>query len=164
MPDTPIQFEHTPCVGPGKAVHLRFWARNRESGELLQYGEDLKYLHGGFGGVFPKVERILDGGLRGEHRAVLLDPDEGYGRRDPELIIEQALEELPEEAHMPGSILFGELPDGREHPFTVISIAHDRAILDGNHPWAELPLEFTFEILDIREATAEECAIGYPLF
>lgn len=163
MPTKSARSQSKICIGPGKAVRLRFWARHRTSGELLQYGEDLSYLHGAFGGVFQKVQQVLDGSQCGDQRTVQLDPDEAYGHRDPRLVIERSREEIPEEAHSLGSVLFGELADGREHPFSVIQIDADRLILDGNHPWAGLPLEFTFEVLAIREATAEECALGHPL-
>lgn len=142
------------AVAPGLAVRLRFWARRRDSRELLQYGEDLWYVHGGFGGVFPRVEQALEGLRCGERAVVELEPQDGYGTRDPDLLIVQPLHSLPDEELVPGTVLFGELPDGREHPFSVVSIDADQVLLDGNHPWAGLPLEFTFEVLDIRAGIA----------
>jgi FKBP-type peptidyl-prolyl cis-trans isomerase SlyD len=151
-------------VAVGQVVHLCYWARRRDTGELLQYGEDLRYLHGGFGGVFPRVEQALAGLRCGERTVVAIEPADGYGERDPALLIVQSLHTLPEDEQLtPGSVLFGALPDGREHPYTVIRIDSDRVLLDGNHPWAGLPLEFTLEVIDIRSATRGECAAGRPL-
>lgn len=152
------------AVAVGQVVRLRFWARQRDTRELLQYGEDLCYLHGGFGGVFPRVEQALVGLRCGEHAVVSLEPEDGYGLRDPELLIVQSVNTLPDDEELTlGSVLFGELPDGREHPFTVVRIESEQIHLDGNHPWAGLPLEFTFEVLDIRSATPGECAAGRPI-
>lgn len=152
------------AVATGQVVRLQFWARQRDTRELLQYGEDLWYLHGGFGGVFPRVEQALTGLRCGERAVVSLEPQDGYGMRDPALHIIQSVHSLPDDEELtPGSVLFGELPDGREHPFTVVRIESDQVHLDGNHPWAGLPLEFTFEVLDIRSATAGECAAGRPI-
>lgn len=154
----------TAVVAAGQVVHLRYWARRRDTGELLQYGEDLRYLHGGFGGVFPRVEQALAGLRCGERAVVAIEPADGYGERDPALLIVQSLHALPEDEDLgPGSVLFGALPDGREHPYTVIRIDSDRVLLDGNHPWAGLPLEFTFDVLEIRSATFGECTAGRPL-
>ncbi|HEY9199093.1 MAG TPA: hypothetical protein VIR60_06980 [Gammaproteobacteria bacterium] len=151
VPDTAI-------VAHGHAVRLRFWARHRESRELLQYGDDLWYTHGGFGGVFPRVEQALDGLRCGERAVVELEPQDGYGRRDPALFIVQSLDSLPDEDLVPGAVLFGELADGREHPFIVVRVEADQVLLDGNHPWAGLPLEFTFEVLEIRTPAATGAA------
>jgi len=151
------------AVAAGHAVRLRFWARRRDNRELLQYGEDLWYLHGRFGGVFPRVEQALTGLRCGERAVVTLEPEDGYGVRDPALVIVQSRHNLPDEEELtPGCVLFGELSDGREHPFTVVRVESDQVQLDGNHPWAGLPLEFTFEVLDIRTATSGECAAGRP--
>ena len=152
------------AVTTGQVVRLQFWARQRDTRELLQYGADFCYLHGGFGGVFPRVEQALAGLRCGERAVVTLEPQDGYGLRDPALLIVQSVNSLPDEEELTlGSVLFGELPDGTEHPYTVVRIEAEQAHLDGNHPWAGMPLEFTFEVLDIRSATPGEYAAGRPI-
>jgi FKBP-type peptidyl-prolyl cis-trans isomerase SlyD len=143
-------------------VRLRYWARASEDGDLLQYGQDLWYLHGGYGGVFSKVEAALEGREIGDRIELTLTPEEGYGHRDPSLVVVQPKVTIPEEAWQLGAVLAGELPDGGERPFVVTALDEDTITLDGNHPWAGRSLHFTFEVLESRPSTAEERHLGYP--
>ena len=166
MYSTNLAVQEEPSIGridSDRAVRLRFWARDRDSGELLQYGDDLSYIHGGYGGVFPKVEKHLAGCLIGDRVEVNLDPAEGYGIRDPERVILQPKSQIPEEAWVPGTAIDGELPDGREMPFVVTEVGNTWVRLDANHPWAGKNLLFTFEVLAVREGNREELRMGFPL-
>lgn len=151
------------AVAPDRVVRLRFWAREQKSRELLQYGEDLQYLHGGRDGMFPRVESALSGSRPGERVELLLRPEDGYGERDPERVIVQPRFTIPEEAWRPGFMIMGELPDGREAPYTVVAVDEDTITLDGNHPWAGKLLHFTFEVIEVRESTREERRCGFVL-
>lgn len=151
-----------PRIATDKAVRLRFWARESRSGELLQFGEDLTYLHGGYGGVFPKIEAQLSGCGLNERIQVRLSPEEGYGEYRPDRLILQPRANLPEAAAEIGRVLHGELPDGAEHPYIVVAVDEDSITLDGNHPWAGKHLEFTFEIMEIRDSIEAERRAGFP--
>lgn len=150
-------------VGPGKVVRLRFWAREQQSQELLQYGDELRYLHGGSDGMFPRVEATLAGARSGDRLELVLAAEEGYGEHDPGKLIVQPRETIPEEAWMPGYMLMGELPDGQEVPFTVVQVDEVGITLDGNHPWAGKYLHFTFEVMDVRDSTEGERRTGFIL-
>lgn len=150
-------------IGHGKVVRLRFWARERGSGELLQFGDDLSYLHGGYGGVFPKIEARLEGlGLNGRAQAELA-PEEGYGEYDPRRVIVQPRHTLPDEAAEIGCVLHGEAADGTEQPYVVIAVDDTAVTLDANHPWAGKSLLFHFEVLELRDSTEAERRAGFPL-
>lgn len=154
---TPLQ-----RIDRDKVVRLRFWAHERLSGELLQYGEDLTYLHGGYGGVFPKVEtRLTDCGVN-TRVEVDLSPAEGYGERDPQRVVTQARHSLPPEAAEIGQVLYGELPDGTEHPYVVVAVDNETVTLDGNHPWAGKELSFVFEVMEVRDSIDAERRAGFP--
>jgi FKBP-type peptidyl-prolyl cis-trans isomerase SlyD len=43
----------------------------------------------------------------------------------------------------------------------VVAVENDEAVLDANHPLAGKTLTFDVEVLDVREATAEELAHGH---
>ena len=149
-------------IGRDKVVRLRFWARERGGGELLQFGEDLSYLHGGYGGMFPKLEACLEGldlnaGVEAE-----LEPDEGYGVYDPQRVIARPRHSLPGEAAEIGCVLYGEAEDGTEHPYVVTAVDDEQITLDGNHPWAGKSLRFRFEVLVLRDSTEAERRAGFP--
>jgi FKBP-type peptidyl-prolyl cis-trans isomerase SlyD len=88
---------------------------------------------------------------------VNLSSDEAFGQYDPELVVTEALSELPAEVII-GMEVDGYLDEDGEDVviYTVTAIEGDRATLDGNHPLAGIDLVFKGKILDIEEATPEE--------
>ena len=150
-------------VGKDKVVRLEFRVSDAASGHLLQYGDDLIYLHGGYGGAFPKVEQALDGCTIGDRRSSTLSPEEGYGDRDPNLVLVLASEEFQQQSINTGAVVEGELANGESIMFTVADITDDNVTLDGNHPFAGKSLNFEFEVLEIRDSTPSERAAGLPL-
>ena len=153
--------EYIEEVSRDKVVRLRFRIQDESTGKLLQYGDDLFYLHGGYGGAFPKVEQAMEGCRVGDRVEVALAPDEGYGHRRPDLVLELPSAEFAGDIPATGSSVDGELPDGRSMSFTVSGTADDRVILDANHPFAGKSLGFGFEVLDIRDSTEAERAAGF---
>lgn len=151
------------AIGPEKVVCLRFWARDAANRELLQFGEDLHYLHGGYGSMFEKIETALEHALCGERVEITIAPEEGYGKRDESGVITQRKDSIPAEAWEPGFVLMGAMPDGREVPFTVVAVGDEMITLDCNHPWAGKHLHFTFEVMSIRDSTEGERRAGYVL-
>lgn len=147
-------------ISQDKVVRLGFRISELPAGRTLQYGDDLVYLHGGYGGAFPKVELALEGRQVGERVTVELAPEEGYGTHRPELVLSlssAAFEQLPEA----GESVDGCLPDGRSMVFTVSAVDGDSVLLDGNHPFAGKHLKFAFEVLDIRDSSEAERSAGF---
>ncbi len=153
--------EYTEEVSRDKVVRLRFRIQDESTGKALQYGDDLFYLHGGYGGAFPKVELAMEGRRIGERVEVKLAPEEGYGYRQPDLVLELPSTEFAGDIPEAGSAVEGQLPDGRSMTFSVSEISGDRVVLDANHPFADKFLVFDFEILDIRDSTESERAAGF---
>ena len=77
----------TDRITPDKVVGLRFRIVDESTGHLLQYGDELVYLHGGYGGAFPKVERAMEGRSVGDHIELTLAPEEGYGHHRSDLVL-----------------------------------------------------------------------------
>jgi FKBP-type peptidyl-prolyl cis-trans isomerase SlyD len=149
------------AVAPDKVVRLRFQVSDAGSGELLQYGDDLFYLHGGYGGAFPKVEQVMQGRRVGDSASVCLAPEEGYGDRDPALIIEVPLAHFEEDLPRPGESVRVNRDDGVPMLFTVSEVSATRVTLDGNHPFAGRNLAFVFEVLAVRDSLAAERRAGF---
>ncbi|MEA2078942.1 MAG: hypothetical protein U9P00_03640, partial [Pseudomonadota bacterium] len=123
-------------VAQDKVVGLRFRITDESSGRLLQYGDDLVYLHGGYGGAFPKVERAMEGRRVGDSIDLTLSPEEGYGHHQPDLVLMLPSDEFAGEMPQTGTSVDGELPDGRALTFTVAGISNGHVTLDANHPFA----------------------------
>src|SRR5439155_1411590 len=77
-------------------VRLRYELHDCDGHALEDEGAELEYLHGGFGGVFPKVEQALEGKDVGEEVSVTLDPDDAFGEYDAELLRVEPRNRFPE--------------------------------------------------------------------
>jgi len=151
----------TDVIGQDKVVRLRFRVNDARSGELLQFGDDLFYLHGGYGGAFPKVEQAMEGCRVGDSTRLTLSPEDGYGYRDPALVLVVPAQDFHDARPEAGEVVEGQLPDGQSMAFTVTSVASERVTLDGNHPFAGKHLAFEFEVLEIRYSIAAERNAGF---
>jgi FKBP-type peptidyl-prolyl cis-trans isomerase SlyD len=126
-------------------------------GNLIEKTEEpIEYLHGGYDGIFPMVERALDGKSVGESCRVRLEPDDAFGEYDAELVLVEPRDKFP------GNIDVGMQFEGRSNTseemlvYTVTDIAEDKVVVDGNHPLAGQTLDFSCTIASVRSATDEE--------
>jgi FKBP-type peptidyl-prolyl cis-trans isomerase SlyD len=133
-------------------------------GEMIEANATLAYLHGGYAGIFPKVEEGLTGKTIGGELALSLDPIDAFGEYDENLIRLEPLSVFP--ANLEVGMQFEGLPPGDDDDrwiiYTVTDIADGQAVVDGNHPLAGERLVFTCKVAEIRSATAEEIAHGHP--
>jgi len=148
------------AVGDGMWVTVRYRLFDSQ-GEPLEEGErELTYLHGGSGVVLPKIESALEGGEPGFSTSVYLQPEDGFGDYDAELVSLAPREEFPAELEV--GMTFERLPGeggGEEAAagiYTVTDFTDEAVVLDGNHPLAGMALRFDLELVAVRPATAEE--------
>jgi FKBP-type peptidyl-prolyl cis-trans isomerase SlyD len=144
-------------------VVLIHYTLTDEDGEVLDssHGQaPLAYIHG-MGNIIPGLEKALAGRSVGETFRVSIEPEEGYGLRDEDLI-----QAAPRSAFHgvddiePGMQFHAETPEGMQL-VTVVEVMDDEVILDGNHPMAGMTLNFAVEVTDIRDATSEELDHGH---
>jgi FKBP-type peptidyl-prolyl cis-trans isomerase SlyD len=149
------------AVGDGMWVTVRYRLFDSQ-GEPLEEGErELTYLHGGYGNVFPKIESALDGCEPGFSTSVYLQPEDGFGEYDADLIDLAPRAEFPEQLEV--GMTFERLPDdnraGATDPtgiYTVTDFNDEAVVLDGNHPLAGMALRFDVEVTGVRPASDEE--------
>ena len=134
-------------------------------GVLLEASQEpISYLHGGHSGMLPKVEEALDMKKPGDAVSVDVEPADGFGDYDPELVKLEPADRLPAEVAVGMQFEAFTNPgdeQGSGVVFTVTDIADGKAVLDGNHPWAGKKLRFECQVLDVRPATAEELEHGH---
>ncbi len=132
--------------------------------ELLEEAEvdtPAEYLHGGYDGIFPKVEAMLEGKEIGTELDVVLEPIDAFGDFDANLLRVEALSDFPAEIEI-GQQFEGHTGDGeRLSVFTVTDIADGKVVVDGNHPLAGQRLHLTCRVLAVRAALPEEVAHGH---
>lgn len=143
-------------IARDRVVRLKYLVFNAETEEIIEFRDDLYYLHGGYGGAFVKVEEALEGEAVGAKVELSLTAEEAYGPRDPAMVITGPADHFPPEAHHVGARLEGHGPDGHVVEFVVTRIADGSLTVDGNHPLAGMPLRLVLEVLDIRPASEAE--------
>ncbi|HZJ03439.1 MAG TPA: peptidylprolyl isomerase [Thermoleophilia bacterium] len=125
-------------------------------------GEPLSYLHG-YGSIVKGLERELEGREPGQKTEVTLAPEDAYGERSPEAMMEVPRSEFPEGMEPePGMTVQADTPGGAVY-LQVNGVTEDQVTLDGNHPLAGKTLHFDVEVTDVRAATdaEEEKARGH---
>ena len=143
-------------VREGKVVTVEYTLFNHESGDLIEYRDDLIYLHGLDAEALPGLQESIEGMSVDTRQNVVLSPEKAYGEYDPELVVVEDREKLPEDVDSVGSRVAGECSDGKIIMFTVTHVDKDKIILDGNHRLAGKQLRFEVRIRDIRDASRQE--------
>ena len=141
-------------------IHYRL---SDQEGRLLEDSfdsEPMLYLHG-TENLIPGLEAALDGKTKGEKLDVTISAEEAYGPYHDGLRQAVPLEAFGDiEDIVPGMRFIAETEMG-QRPVQVMEVKDDVVIVDGNHPLAGQSLNFSVEIVDVREASAEEIAHGH---
>lgn len=141
-------------------IHYRL---SDQEGRLLEDSfdsEPMLYLHG-TENLIPGLEAALDGKSKGEKLDVTISAEEAYGPYHDGLRQAVPLEAFGDiEDIVPGMRFIAETEMG-QRPVQVIEVKDNVVIVDGNHPLAGQSLNFSVEIVDVREASAEEIAHGH---
>jgi FKBP-type peptidyl-prolyl cis-trans isomerase SlyD len=146
----------------GTVVRLAYELRDCDGDSLEDEGAEMEYLHGGFGGIFPKVEQALSGKQVGQEVSVTLDPEDAFGEYDAELLRVEPRERFPKQVEV--GMRFEGVPGDREDEaliYTVTDVTPESVVVDGNHPLAGERLWFKCSVKEVRRATPEEIAHGH---
>src|SRR5512140_3861896 len=109
-------------------------------GTLLEATDaPITYLHGGHSGMLPKLEDALNTKKVGDFVSVDVEPADGFGDYDPELVKIEPADRLPPDVEV--GMQFEAFANEGDEPgsgivFTITDIAEGKVVLDGNHPWA----------------------------
>jgi len=149
-------------ISKNSVVTLNYTLKN-DQGETLDESHDgsFLYMHG-VGGIIPGLESHLEGKSTGDSLSAHVEPADGYGERDDSMV--QVVPREMFEADHPieeGIQFHAENPEGEMLTVTVTKIEGDNITVDGNHPLAGIALNFDINIVDIREASAEEIDHGH---
>ncbi len=149
-------------ISKHKVVTLDYTLTN-DGGEVLDTSkgqEPLAYIHG-TGFMIPGLENALEGKAAGNSFSVTVEPKDGYGERDDELVkvVEQAMFGGVDRLEV-GMQFQAETDDGIEM-VTVTAMEGDKVTVDGNHPLADVTLNFEVQIVGVREASKEELEHGH---
>ncbi len=143
-------------VAMNTVVTMTYELKNSD-GEVLESSADpVAYLHGGYDNIFPKVEEAMHGKNVGDVIEVNLEPVDGFGEYDEELVQIEPANAFPAAELKVGMQFEGEDDTGEVILYTVTEIADGKVVVDGNHPWAGERLLFKATITEVRSASKEE--------
>lgn len=148
-------------VMPDAVVSLHYELFSSD-GELIEKTEaPIEYLHGGYDGIFSRVEQALAGKNAGETCEVYLQPADAFGEYDASLVQVEPRAKFPPELEV-GMRFQGDAEDSEEALiYTVTDITGEKVVVDGNHPLAGMALRFHCTVEAVRVATAEEIEHGH---
>jgi FKBP-type peptidyl-prolyl cis-trans isomerase SlyD len=132
-----------------------------EGNVLEKSDQPFSYLHGGYNGVFPAVERALEGMNAGQSCDVTLEPGDAFGEYDEQLLRVEPRGVFPENVEVGMQFEGVASESGERHLYTVTDVAADKVVVDGNHPLAGKVVNLACTITEVRSATAEEVAHGH---
>ena len=148
-------------IGKDTVVELHYQLFDTDGEVIEKTDEPIEYLHGGYGGMFPAVEKALEGMDVGETCKVRLTPDDGFGDYDAELVHVEPRDKFPEQIEVGMQFEGKGEESGDTIVYTVTDIADEKVVVDGNHPLAGQTLHMECTIVGVREASAEEVSHGH---
>jgi len=144
-------------MGKDKVVLLKYRLSN-DAGEVIEdalEGDPVALLHG-HGNVIRGLERALTGHGAGDRFEVIVDALDGYGPRKEDQIQRLSKKYFRNPKRLkPGMQTVLRTEEG-ERRVTVIKVGGKVVDVDLNHPLAGQRLHFAVDIVEVRDATAEE--------
>lgn len=141
-----------------KVASIHYTLKNAK-GEVLDSSvgqQPLTYLHGA-GNLIPGMEEGLEGKVVGNKFELNIAPAKGYGERHEKLIQKVPRSNFPNQGIEVGM----QFQTKTGSVVTVTHIGLDQITVDGNHPLAGEQLNFSVEVMGIRNATEEEISHGH---
>jgi len=151
-------------INQNKVVSMHY-RLTLDSGEMLDSSfdrqEPLIFLVG-HRNVIPGLENELIGMESGDEKSIRVAPEQGYGVRNEKLVQSVSTERLPDDMELEeGKALRFQEQDGQIIEAFITSLSDDEVTLDLNHPLAGEHLNFDIQVVDVRDASAEELEHGH---
>jgi FKBP-type peptidyl-prolyl cis-trans isomerase SlyD len=134
-----------------------------ESGNAIDSSNDREPLNAlfGHGMIIPGLEQAIGGHEAGDRFDVVVPAEQAYGLRREDFTQRVAKKYFRDgEKLQPGMTTVLSTNDGHR-TVTVIKVGSSVIDVDLNHPMAGKALHFAIEVVDVRDATAEELAHGH---
>jgi len=148
-------------IEKGKVVLMHYTLKNEE-GEVLDSSsgqEPLGFIHG-TGMIIPGLEQVLLGKVVNDKFTTVIPPEDAYGAKNESFVETVSLSKFEDPKAVKVGAKF-QLDNPDQIMAVVTHVEEDQVTLDMNHPLAGETLYFDIEIVDVREATAEEVDHGH---
>ncbi|GBG14128.1 FKBP-type peptidyl-prolyl cis-trans isomerase SlyD [Novimethylophilus kurashikiensis] len=148
-------------IAMNTVVSITYELRDSDGNVLESTSEPVSYLHGGYDGIFPRVEEELHGKDVGDTVELTLEPADAFGDYDEELVQIEPASAFPTDKLEVGMQFEGEDESGDVILYTITDVADGKVVVDGNHPWAGERLMFKCTVNNVRPANKEEVDHGH---
>lgn len=144
-------------IEKNKWVAIHYTLKNEEGKELDSSvgGAPLGYVHGN-GYLIFGLENELEGKQAGDKFHAVIQPKDGYGEYDPQLIIEVDRKQFEFDGEITVGMQFSVMTPQGPSIVRVTEVNGDKIKIDGNHELAGKVLNFDVEVVEVRDATEEE--------
>ncbi|HMM53804.1 MAG TPA: FKBP-type peptidyl-prolyl cis-trans isomerase [Candidatus Desulfobacillus sp.] len=130
-------------------LHYRLAAAD-DSELVSTFGGRPATLQMGSGELAPQLEQHLLGLPVGQRTVFLLEPEQAFGVRDPQLVQRVAREQLADAGELEEMALIEfTLPDGAACAGLLLELGEAEALIDFNHPLAGKAIRFEVDIIGI---------------
>ena len=140
------------AIGPGTKITLHF-ALQLDNGDMVDsnFERDPATFTVGDGNLLPGFEKALFGMLEGEHKTVVIKPEDGFGQRNPNNIQEIARSQFSPDLELSEGLMLS-FADAQktELPGVVQRYDDEVVVVDFNHPLAGRDILFEVAILKIE--------------
>ena len=114
----------------------------------------------GQGEIIPGFENAVQGMSQGDSKNVSIPPDEAYGQRQEDNMLQVNQSDIPEEINPEkGMVLQVKTQDGQSRNVTVAEVTDETVTLDGNHPLAGENLNFEINLVEVQPASADRKSV-----
>lgn len=122
--------------------------------------EPMAYLHGQ-GNIVSGLEEEMLGKSAGDHFTVTVPPEKAYGLKRDNAQQRVPIKHLQSKGKLkPGQAVNIQTEHGIRQA-TILKVGKFNVDVDTNHPFAGKTLDFDIEVLEVRDASAEEIAHGH---
>ena len=145
------------------SVALIEYTLTNDEGDVIDSsvgGEPLAYLHGHHN-IIPGLEKALAGKTVGDSLKVSIEPAEGYGEFNAEMVEVVPRNMFAGVDDIEVGMQFQAQTGQGMQVITVSAIEGDEVTIDGNHPLAGQTLHFDVTVKEVRAASAEELQHGH---
>lgn len=142
------------------AIHYTLKDSTGDVLDSSEQQEPLNYLHGA-GNIIVGLESALLEKSVGDALEVTVEPAEAYGERNENLVQTVPRSSFEGVEQIDVGAKFEASTDQGPVSVVVTEVTEDSVVVDGNHPLAGQTLHFSVEVIEVREASAEEIDHGH---
>jgi FKBP-type peptidyl-prolyl cis-trans isomerase SlyD len=137
-------------------MHFSVYSEDKTQIDSSRDGSPMVYLQGSRH-LIDGLEKAMLGKEPGDKFELSVEPEDAYGERQ-EALMQAVSKDMFKGLDVEPGMQFRATTDEGEQSVIILEVTENEVVVDGNHPLAGLTLMFDVEILDVREATAEEIA------